>query len=562
MTDEAKKQECIILEYNLYDLPTAQHKAGLAGLVLFIRLMNRRGVADPPQVLRLDGVTAHIQVSERNLQALFDDLYDAIEFEEESKTKWQKKTPKRIEEVVAQAEKGKSKTEKRYYYDVVRPKGAFLEALFPDGDGLWLKLWRDMLWETFRGVPKTRRVYEERVSSQHSSQIGKTWKALVKAEGYLPKGKTKTESIASSLFVGAQNVNAERVPFQGIVQQNLLLHFSTLVSLIFAPRVVSADGKTSYSGYVLAIPEPADLEVFLEEVDTLLRSLDTDSTVYRPKAALIDFPEEGGLEYLYHLGKHRVEEHELAFSVSAVELYYMEKRGNNIKTLAADRVLPDPGILDEYNPLREACRNPLYKTRRLRNLLRGLPWYAGMESTFNQYPWEFFVHSAEKTPRRIPFFGRDVRREVKARKKDLEAMGGDGIMSDEDRDDKLALRIYQLIRSYVNYKTEEKSGEKYQDFKNHKDESGNVLYPRKYREARSKVCSDAFLAMRSRRDQDFIEYFTGSICSVSQFLPEQDYLNVSHALIAQWDKVKTLSMLALSAHSYLSEPRQQKGEEK
>lgn len=120
-------------------------------------------------------------------------------------------------------------------------------------------------------------------------------------------------------------------------------------------------------------------------------------------------------------------------------------------------------------------------------------------------------------------------------------------MSSEEWDDQLARRVYHLIQNYVNHRTEEKSGIKYDDFKDKKDEKGKTIYPAKYTEAREKVCSDAFLAMRSRREQDFVEYFAGTICSVPQWLPEEEYVAVTRALMTEWEKVKTLSMLALSA---------------
>ena len=78
------------------------------------------------------------------------------------------------------------------------------------------------------------------------------------------------------------------------------------------------------------------------------------------------------------------------------------------------------------------------------------------------------------------------------------------------------------------------------------------MYPQEYREAREKVCSDAFLAMRGRRDQEFVEYFTGTICSVPQYLSQEEYIAVARALMTDWERIKILSMLALSAHSYLS----------
>jgi len=116
------------------------------------------------------------------------------------------------------------------------------------------------------------------------------------------------------------------------------------------------------------------------------------------------------------------------------------------------------------------------------------------------------------------------------------------------------VRVYHLVSNYVNRKTEEKSGKSYKNFKREKGEDGKTknIYPSEYREAREKVCSDAFLGVRGRRDKEFVEYFIGTVCSVPQFLPESDYVAVSQALMSDWETVKTLSMLSLSAVSYLS----------
>jgi CRISPR-associated protein Cmx8 len=137
-------------------------------------------------------------------------------------------------------------------------------------------------------------------------------------------------------------------------------------------------------------------------------------------------------------------------------------------------------------------------------------------------------------------------------------MDGGGNMTDEGREHLLAQRIYDLVRHYTRIKAENKSGKKLVDFK--KDEVGKIIYPHEYREAVEKTCMDAFLAMRGRREQDFVEYFTGTICSVPQFLPPEDYLLVSQSLLDDWERVKSLAMLAISANSYISQPQKAKGE--
>jgi CRISPR-associated protein Cmx8 len=545
----------LILEYDLYSLPSAQHKAGLAGLLLMIDSMEtRRKAGDKamthvPEVLECTATGAKFRFTSRSMQTLLDDLFDATWEEVEVRSKWPDAKLKRTVDREVKTRDGKTKKEKRYVYDQVVPAARFLQALYPDGNGAWVKLWRNMLWSTLRGKPTTRGVYNERADGRKSSRGKTDWLALQKSAVSRLKGSEVLDDIVGSMFIGAQNVNAEQVPFQGTVEANFLLNFWPIPSLVFAPRRFSVKGEFEDAGYVVAVPEPAHLKDFVEEARDLLRRLDPAVFGYRPRAALIDVPDEGGLEYLYHLSRARVKRKEISYSLSAVEVYHLEKRGNNVKLWAANRIEPETAILTEYESLRQDCRNPLFKYSRIANLLAGGRWHDGMMSPFSSFPWEMFIRNHEKTPRIASFFGLDARRKFAALERSLAEGGKD--MNEEQKDDQLARRIYSLIRAYVNQRTEEKSRIKYDDFRNSKDAKGHVQYPQPYREAREKVCSDAFLAMRGRRERDFIEYFAGTICSVPQWLPEDDFIAVSQVLATDWERVKTLSMLALSAQSYL-----------
>jgi len=117
--------------------------------------------------------------------------------------------------------------------------------------------------------------------------------------------------------------------------------------------------------------------------------------------------------------------------------------------------------------------------------------------------------------------------------------------------DQLALRVYRLVREYAQHKTERRCDIKWESFKDKKNDKGYVDVPQKYREAREKVCADAFLSVRSRKArEDFAAYFTGTLCSIPQFLKEDDYRLLSEALVTeQWEDVRNLTMLALSAMS-------------
>lgn len=560
MTLSRMEGENLILEYDLFDLPTAQHKAGLAGLLILARSMKERGIwkgTDP----EVKATSIRVSLTSEALQVIFNDLYSAQWVEKEYKTKWKGKEPKRTE--TRQVSTGKkTKDEKWFVYDAVQPLGAFLTNFYTDGDGLWVKLWRDMLWNTLRSKPASRRVYEEMATKGASSLGSEWWKILCASARDRKKGKLRTISFGSSIFIGAQDENAERIPFKGVAEETLLLHFWPVATCVFSPKTLDIKrdrerglvAKSKDAGYVVVVPDPANLKYFIDDAIQAMRSLEINAAVYpryRPAASLIDVPAEGGMEYLYYLAQAKATAGNIADSLAAVELYHLEKRGNNVPLLAAERISPKPDTLKRYESLRKQWANPLFKAVGLANLLADVPWYRGFDTLFATHPWQLFVQSAE-TPKEIRFFGRDVSRGMKALEENQKILRRGGVMAGEERADQLAVRVYQLVANYVNRKTEEKSGKEYKVFKNNKDEKGRVAYPREYRDALEKVCTDAFLGIRGRSDKEFVEYFTGTLCSVPQFLPEAEFVAVAQALASDWEAVKTLSMLALSAASYLS----------
>ncbi len=530
--------------YSLFDLSTAQHKAGLAGLLLLIDSMRQRGLGPLPTVNDLTATSVKLTFTQAALQALFDDLYDAELVETSSKRRWPKKDPKR-EEVVEQRnpETRRVKKERTYIYETVVPKASFLAHHYPGEEAGWLKLWRDMTWNTLRGIPTTRGVYEERVERRPSGEAENTEKELVKFSQKIKTGEFHVSDVQSSLFIGAQASNAERVPFKGRVDHSFLLHFWPLTVQVFVPEAIDRDGNGEFKGYVIAVPEVSDLKEFCDVFPQSLGALDPQLRGYRPRASIIALPAEGGLEFLRHLtliAQQKAGSGELKYSVSSIELFHLEKRGNNIKVLAADKIVPRRGLLSQYEGVRAFSRNPFFKSQLLLNLLRDVDWYEGFLRLFAVSPWEFFLRS-ENTPKTFALFSFDVRKKFETISDEFQRQQEAHAMSEAatPKPQSLEKRIYDMIGVYVRYKAEDKSGVK-TDFTN-----------KKYLDARQKVCADVFLAMRSRRDQDFIEYFTGAICSVPQFLPPDDYVFVSQALLEDggWEKVKALSMLALAAHS-------------
>src|SRR4051794_32947209 len=99
---KAKPQpETITIRYDLHELPTAQHKAGLAGLILQIESMNERKArgllgsdVEVPEIVEKSLAAAAIRFTSRSVQSLFDDLYSAEVVEVRSASRWPGATAK------------------------------------------------------------------------------------------------------------------------------------------------------------------------------------------------------------------------------------------------------------------------------------------------------------------------------------------------------------------------------------------------------------------------------------------------------------------------------------
>lgn len=385
-------EERIDLRYDLYSLPTAQHKAGLAGLCILHKTLKKRKIEPLPEIAISDDGIVTVSLTKASMETLFNDLYDAAYEETAQKTKRKDKNKNEIpylrEEKRKEADpkSGKDKEVSYFIYKDVVPKGAFLEALQTSEP--WLKLWRDAVWNTLRGKPTTRTPYNERAAGAPVNEVEKTWKNLRK---YV-KTPLITEDIASSIYVGAQAVNAEKVPFVGRIDESFLLHFWQVVMRIFVPEVINNEGKAEYKGYVLAIPEVCDLDGFVDEYSHMMFELKPDIKGYRPAEAIVSVPQEGALEYISALVRNKALDGNIAYNISSVEIVHLEKRGNNIDMLLSSRLPVDDAVRIEYESIRRGKYfHPLFKLQLIRNLLDGKEWYSGFDKLFSPRDEDWFV---------------------------------------------------------------------------------------------------------------------------------------------------------------------------
>ena len=597
----------VTITYDLFDLPTAQHKAGLAGLLLQIESMKNRGAQSPTYHWDVDqpNTTVHVTFSEATTEALFDDLYDAALIEGEPREKpltkgkgaaKQEVTPIRRVSFSKTDKKGKEKIIEGYVYWELTPSLATLRHYLPK-QGEWVRLWRDLIWQIIR-EGKKKAPYIKRAASKVQPQgvvvdddegdikvdeddavsgtgDGSTWMDLVKHALAAQKGTFVSGALSGAMLLGAMAKNAEIMPLEGRIEHNLLLHFWPLTSLVFVPRFIDRDGGDHIGRrskddrdphFAVAIPEVSDLKGFILDLPAALNGLSTDVSIFRPREGIIDLPAEGSVAFIEHMARlipNRASSAEWRSSISAVEYFHLTKTGNNVKFLSTGRTVPRPHLAEDYQMIvgrpgeKPPYFNPLFRRGLMLAFLEDQPWYQPFGRMFSEWPWEFFCEreNDDKPSRRrlATFFAADTRKKFYELKEFR--MTTEDVATEKKVPRSLDIIVHDIARQYVFRRAEDK-------LRNADDKPINWQTDDAQRK-KAEVARDAFLALRSRRDQAFIEHFTNLFGQFGQYLPAPDeFLIITSALHDNTDRVKTVALLALSANSYVSRKKETEEENK
>ncbi|MBE9246078.1 type I-MYXAN CRISPR-associated protein Cmx8 [Microcystis aeruginosa LEGE 00239] len=532
------------LDYQLAELPSSQHRAGLAGLVLIIRwLEGQREFTEKVKngaickLTRLDDKGATLELNQTGLEYLFDEIYDAS-LEEQERNQLLKKRTKEVIQPLREEEKeetdpktNKTKTKKVYIYPVVVPKGSFLSDpsydKSSDGkNGLWIKLWRDMVWSILRGVPATRKPFEARAEGQYNDDAIKVWQQLIQPEEF-------TVDLPSTYFLGAQANNAENIPFKDRARLQFLLHFWLFAAQIYVPEVIDNEGKRNFAGYAIAIPDIFKLKRFCERLSRLLSERSIEKSGYLPRDCIVDLAIESALDIMMRLTERLTQstgEQKTASTVLGIDVIHTEKQGNNIRILGASRLNPENLMINEYIRIRNQYWSPLFRKQRLLNLVNHSPWYSGFDSLLCTIPYKQITENE--------YFKHDVR----------EALNNEESAMTEQTETKMEPNIEELVFELVKNYVKRKFYSKYElTWSNVK---GNPKEEKEYNEKKEKIAKSAFLDVRSRTEKmDFINYFVSSLCSVPQHMKSEDYVSLTKALYEDTERIRTLTLLALSANS-------------
>lgn len=531
----------VTIRYELAELPSSQHRAGLAGLVLAVRYLSRLGAKG---ICRVDDVSpagATFVADLEGMKALFDLVYAAAAGEAPSPSIRKDRNgnpvpPARSEETrEVHAKTGRESVKVTHFYPMVIPRLEVARDLDPtssgpDHEGLWSKLLRDMVWSILRGIPKTREPFDARSEGRATDDATKAMAQLANADSAV--------ELPSTYYLGAQAKSAENVPFRDKARAQFLLHFWPLVAGVYAPEIEKRDG-VERPGFAVVVPDVADLEAFTEELPFALKQRSTEAAAFRPRDAVVSLPEEAGLAALALLWARlaRAEARRgTADLVTAVDVILADKERNSIKLLAVSRIDPVDSMIDEYATLRRELWDPLFRARVVSNLLHQRPWWSGFNRLFATIDANRVLPGGDEAQRkRARAFAHDVRIKLGTDGKETE-------MSDLDKQPKtLEELLLQIVSVYLARKLKGK-GLEWDAAK------GDPGREREYRDTRADLARSAFLQVRSRTSaDDFREYFAGTLCSTGQPMNDESFQTLTRALKTQPEDVRTLTLLALSA---------------
>lgn len=530
----------LTLTYTLAELPSAQHRAGLAGLVLFLRWLAEQGTARGIcELVSVDESGAAIRLDQEGMRGLFDELYAASQEERRSSKPYTKKdTDETIEPIRTEQRESsvldkngqpvfdkqgipKRKIETFYYYPAIVPKASFLVAVEPTrtGDGPWIGLWREMLWNTLRLRPLAKKPYKDRVAGPTTDDADTAFLCCAASSD-------KATKLSSSLFLGAQESTAEDVLFLGRSQHQLLLHFWPLIAQAYVPRIWDKRHDKMVSvGYAIVVPDVSRLSRFAWAWKHMMEQRSAARVGDRPKDAVVDLAVEGALDLAERLNESLATlegEKSTGRTILGVEVVHLKPEGNNVRLLSSDRIDPTPLALQEYVRIKSAYRDHIFRRQLLLNLVKERPWFVGFDALAATLPLKTQFFGS-------PWFRHDARTFFEQQRTNMKEQTQDKGAMAPSRHDELSQIIYRLTQSYVRRKTESK-GKKRDD-----------------------VARDAFLAVRSRTGSDFVEYFCGTICSVPQAISSADFQRIGRALRDDEGRaeLRTLTLLALSAAAFV-----------
>ena len=177
----------VTLEYQISQLPSSQHRAGLAGLILKIQWLQQQAefkdsIGAICKIIGLDADKATLQFNLAGITLLFRSHYNAV-LEERESTKIRPNGSKNyltIEREVYAPDTDRTELVKSYIYQDLIPTGLLIQSFDPtvNDSQIWTKLWQEATWGVLRPREKQRLPFKAIVGGTDPPEIDRIWKLL------------------------------------------------------------------------------------------------------------------------------------------------------------------------------------------------------------------------------------------------------------------------------------------------------------------------------------------------------------------------------------------------
>ena len=555
----AQNQNLITLKYVLSQLPSSQHRAGLAGLILIIWWLQEQpefqhSVDAEFKIVDLNADRVTLQFNLAGLTALMKSHFSASFEERESKkirTKSKQKF-KKIKRKVYDVETDTTKLTTFYIYTDIVPQGYLVQSFEPpnSNDLVWTKLWQEVTWTILRPRDRQRLPFKAMANDTEPSEIEKIWHLLQdKPDSKVP--------LSSTYMLGVQAKNNEGVPFTDLARDRFLLNFWSYVARIYLPLKIDFKGKPKLQGYAIAIPDVRNLTAFCQHFPSILRQRNTKEQWGKPRSAIIRNLVEAGLDslgsihtYLFKL-KPELNIDELLFGVDVFHIIRpQDKPQSKPQILSIQRYLPNREAIEEFTQLQDKLFDPLFRQQYWQNLISDRPRIEGFYTLLRDLP------TAETVKNN--WFCQDFRTVFSLKSDSMELKKIDETKSDGEinsdtskstktKDISIENLLLRLLKTYTRHQLEHRFKLKWnQDWDNQKPEDLKKIEAyQNYKEKRTQIVVDLHHDFRRpRQTHEFLAYFAAKFTDVYQYITTEEYLLLAQLIQTQPEQIRVLCLLS------------------
>lgn len=549
--------ETVSLVYDPLDPSlSAQHRAGIAGLYLQIKAMeklrenalseqDRDRYIIPKYELREDDRVLAIDLTEVSFKSLMRERYRG---EMVQRVYSEKKTVKRSGEddkfqprvFVGNTQDGK------FEYKELRPALGYFEVF--KSSEIWQKHVQDSCWRSFLCIPRTQALFQPNKDITKSKKISDLWKTLT---------SDRAIGIEKSLYLNALGGDLKAYEIETPAKYAFLLHFWSLVSTFFTPKGIKFEKgelKDEFHPRVILIPEVINIGKFTRR---FMQDLSRDELF---PGSVISTSLEASLAFFApQLAYYKTIDSSL-LSVRGAEIYSYRSAGKQSVVSRIESEFIGEELVREYQQAINRLTSFPYRSLRVENLINGRTWHEGFEQLIVRYPISLFVATKPKDgnervlDRRAAQMARSIRDDFNYCKEQDRRMKK---MSPETL-------IWRIVRRYVNWQACNKAGLSFEEVNQALKQAAKAkqsLEPtdlhEKYSKAVQEVAEKEFILFRGRRDRDsFADAFSEVLFRAPISLSAQQAKDLrpfyegessEHEKVNSWESGRRLVLMAISA---------------